>query len=671
MTGISSLGVGSGIDIRGLVDQLVAAERAPQQNRIDRQAERFQTQLSALGQVRSALSSFQTQVRDLAQQNSFLSTRATSSNEGAIAVTARDGADAGNFDIQVNRLAQAQSIATGAFASRDAVLGSGSLTFRFGAVEQDESGAVTGFSQNADKATRTIQIDPANNTLQGIRDAVNGADIGVRANIVNDGSGERLVFSSTESGEDNGFLIDVDSADAALNRLAFNESSTETIITRSASNAELTIDGLAVTRSSNTITDLIDGVTLDLRQTTETAARIQVETDNSGAREAIEGFVAAFNELQGKLRELTRFNPETETAGPLNGNAAVRNITSQLRNALTAPLAALEGREVRAMADIGILTTREGGLELNADRLESALERDPDAVAALFGRTGIVDGGGFSFDSSRTATENGRYGVNVSELASRGRFSGAGIGGGPISIAEGDNTFRILVDGTRSEVLTLRPGDYDSPNAVARELQALINGSSVLRDGNRSVSVSFDIETNSFTVTSQRYGSESSIAFNSVAAGLSASLGIDGGVATAGTDVQGTIGGVAAEGFGQFLTGQSGPTNGLKLKVDGGQTGDLGSITYSRGIMSDLDRILQDFIGANGSISNQTNSLNSQLSRLDSDQERLDRRMSQVESRYVAQFSAMDQMVAQMNETSQFLSQQLATLNFNNNNNRR
>ncbi len=659
MSGISSLGVGSGIDIRGLVDQLVSAERAPQQNRINRQQQQIETQISALGQLRSALSGFQEKVQELGKQGSFITTRASSSNSSAVSVTAGEGAEPGRFDIQVNRLAQAQSIASGAYASRDTSLGTGTLTFRFGTVERDEEGAITGLVQNPDRTTRTLEIDASNNTLEGIRDAVNAADMGVRANIVNDGSGERLVFSSTESGAENGFLIDAD-GDAAIERLAFNETSTETVQTRAAADAELTIDGLAVTRASNTIDDLIEGVSLTLKEVSETPAAIEVTRDNSGARSAIEGFVKAFNDMQGEIRKLTRYDPETERAGPLNGNATARNIINQIRNTLTQPVDALEGRGVRAMADIGIITRRDGGLELNAERLNDALERDPEAVAALFSPTGIVDGEGFRYDSNRSTTENGRYAVNVSELAARGRFNGAAIGGGPITIDEGDNTFRVSVDGTRSEVLTLRPGTYDTPEDLARELQALINGSETLRDEGRSVSVAFDGD--GFSFISQRYGSASTVVFSSVAAGLDAALGLAGGEAVDGRDVQGSIGGREAEGFGQYLTAQSGPANGLKLRVDGNLTGDLGTVTFARGIMADLDRILDGFVSSSGSLRSQTDALNGRLERLESDQERLDRRMTQVEARYVAQFTAMDKMVAQMNETSQFLTQQLASL---------
>ena len=667
MATISSLGVGSGLDIRSLVDQLVAAERAPAENRIERQEERLQTQISGLGQVRSALGTFQETVQEFARPGSFVNVEANSSNADALGVTASDAAESGSFDVQVLQRAQAQSVASEAFASRSDPVGTGTLTFRFGAVESDEAGAVTGFTQNQDAATRSIEIDPANNSLTGIRDSVNAADIGIRATLINDGTGERLVFSSTETGAANGFVVDVDADDpgSALNSLAFNENATSLQLNRASQDAQLTIDGLAVTRASNSIDDLIEGVTLDLNQASEETIRVDVTRDNSGAGDKVREFVDSYNALQEQVNELTRFDPETRESGPLNGNGVVRGIMSSLRSALTSPVDSLEGRGVRSLADIGILTSRDGTLSLDEGRLQNALDSDPDAVQALFSPTGIVEGAGFSFDSSRSSTQSGRYAIDVSEVATRGLYAGQDLGAdpfaSPIEIREGENTFRVSIDGTRSAVLTLRAGTYYSAEAVTSELQALINGDSRLSGDNRELGVSF--EDGGFVLRSQRYGAESVVSISDAAADISDRLGLVNAEGTAGTDVQGTIGGREAEGFGQFLTAQSGPADGLKVRVDGSQTGALGSVVFSGGVMGTLDRLISNATSSSsGSLTNISNGLSDRLSRLEDDRERLDRRMAQVERRYTEQFSAMDALVAQLQETSNFLDQQLSNL---------
>jgi len=176
MSSISSLGVGSGIDVRGLVDQLVAAERQPVESRLNRKEARLEAELSAFGTLKSALSGFSDAVQGLSDADSFRNASASSSSE-AIEVAGSDSVDqAAAFGIQVDALAQAQSLASGSFASPSAELGSGSLTFRFGTVATDEAGAITGFTQNPARATATIQIPEGSSTLSDVRDAVNFGD---------------------------------------------------------------------------------------------------------------------------------------------------------------------------------------------------------------------------------------------------------------------------------------------------------------------------------------------------------------------------------------------------------------------------------------------------------------------------------------------------------------
>ncbi|MDN3518274.1 flagellar filament capping protein FliD [Aquisalimonas lutea] len=667
MSTISSLGVGSGLDIKSIVQQLVQAERAPAQTRIDNQQQRLEAEVSAYGKVKSALSEFQSTVSELRQADSFISNKATSSSD-AISVSADSSAEEGTYAVGVSQLAAAQSAATGAFADRDNVVGTGTLTFRFGDVTTDADGNVTDFTQNADRGTRSVEIDTSSNTLSGIRDAVNDADIGIRASIVDDGSGDRLVFSSAETGKDNGFLVDVDADDSTsdLSRLAFNETNAELEQTREGLDAQLSVDGLAITRSSNSIDDLFQGVTLDLQETTTSDAEISISRDSDQARSQVEGFVEAFNTLQGQIAKLTGYNAETEQAGPLNGDSAVRGIIDSLRNELTSRVEVLEGRPVRAMADIGVLTKRDGSLELDSDRLDSALEQDPEAVTALFSAKGIVEGDGFSFESSRSTTEPGEYAIQVDSLATRGVYQGDGVLPGdfsanPVEVQDGDNTFEISVDGTRSETISIRPGTYDNGDELAREIQSVINGDDNLVDNDREVFVDYNAGANRFDIRSQRYGSESTVNIVAADAGVANDLGLSVADGTAGTDVQGSIDGAAAEGFGQYLTAQSGPAEGLKVQVDGGQTGELGSVLFSRGIMSALDSRLDDLIGADGSLDSRTSSLNNRLDGLEEDRADLDDRMARVEERYTRQFSSMDSLVAELQRTGNFLQQQLGS----------
>ncbi|PWG62300.1 flagellar filament capping protein FliD [Spiribacter halobius] len=666
MASISSLGVGSGLDIRSLVDQLVAAERAPRENRINSQQQRFETRLSALGQVKSALSDFRGTVRDLSSIDAFQKMKATSSDSDALSVSAESGAETGRYDIGVNRLADAQGAASSAFAARSSAVGSGTLTFRFGEVTTDGTGAVTGFAENTERGAVDIEIPGSANTVEDVRDAVNAAEIGVRASIVNDGSGERLVFSSSETGAANGFVVEAADDDgnntdnAGLSRLAFNTAATNLEQTRAAQDAELTVDGLTITRASNTVDDLFEGVTLTLNGTTETAARVEISENRAAAKKQIQGFVDAYNGLQETLGKLTSYDAETDQAGPLNGDALVRSIQSGLRSTLGQTLGELEGTGLRSLADLGITTTRSGALEVDDARLDAALDENFDAVGALFAPTGLTgNADNVAYESSRSATQAGEYGVNVSALATRGTLTGGDISGSfPLEITDANDGLRFEIDGVQTAALNLTQGSYADGDALAAEIQSRINGDSNLRDAGISVSVAFN--GTGLEITSSRYGSESAVEL--VSADAAGDFGLTVGDRAQGTDVQGTIGGREAEGFGRFLTGLEGPAEGLKLEITGEATGDRGSVIFSTGLMGELDRQISSFIDSDGTLSSSTESLNNRLEGLADDRQRLEDRMDRIERRYTEQFSAMDALVAELNQTSTFLSQQLSGL---------
>ncbi|QIT55710.1 flagellar filament capping protein FliD [Aquisalimonas sp. 2447] len=664
MSTISSLGVGSGLDIRGIVDDLVQAERAPQENRLNRQEERLETELSAMGQVESALGQFREAVQ--AAQGGF-ETIAADSTSDAVSVSAGDDAEPGSVELDVQQLARGQSLAVGPEGvERDEQLGGGSLTFRFGEVTPGEEGGVEDFTPSDSRGTVSINIDPAESSLEEIRDAVNAADGGVRASIVNDGTQDRLVFNSTDTGADSGFVVDVDADDAGgqLEALAFNEdNAASALLNRSAQDAELSVDGLAITRSSNELDDILPGTSITLDGTTDGPATVSVSEDSSGAAEGVQAFVEGFNELQTQINELTRFDPETEESGPLNGDPLLRGLTSQLRNELTQPLDELEGRAVRSLADVGILTTREGTLELDEARLEDALQEDPRAVEALFSQsTGLVEGDGFSLRSASGSAEPGRFDVEVTEAATRGSLENLTTGEFPFDPDDADSSFRVIVDGERTELLDLPGGEINSADELAAELARTINGAEAVRSGGLGVEVEA-LEDGSLRIRSNSFGEESTIAFEDVGADLRDRLSLDDATSTAGSDVQGTIGGVEATGEGLQLTAFDGPAAGLSLDTQPDAFGELGTLAFSRGSLAGVDRVLDRFLGADGVIGSQTDSLNNRLERVAQGRERLDDRMEQVEARYNQQFGRLDGLVSELQQTGEFLEQQLAGLN--------
>lgn len=672
MAGITAMGMGSGIDIQSLVDQLVAAERAPKQNRLDSQQGRLQTQISAYGALKGSLSSFHDQVKALSDISLFGKMKSSTSDEDAVTVSAGNEAKAGSYQIEVTALARAQSLASRQFGSTSDVVGGGTLTFRFGTVTM-AAGDVSGFSQNADRATETIEI-AAGSTLAQVRDAVNEAEIGVQAAIINDGSGERLVFSSEQTGSANGFVVEaadddgVDTDDAGLSMLAFNQSASFAEQTRAGQDASLSINGLAITRASNEIDDAVVGVTLNLNTVTTTAVDIGISRDTEAVKGEIKSFVDAYNALQMQIGQLTRYDAANQRASALTGDALVRGISSNLRGLMSSPVAALDGNAVRSLADLGIITTSDGTLEMDDAKLDKALKANFDEVGALFASGGLVDQAtDLEYVSADEATQAGAYGVNITQVATQGLLAGAALAAeptalSPIVIGAGNDNFSIKIDGIGSAQIDLSHGSYSSGADLAAELQARINGDSNLSDEGVTVSVSFDAGSKSFQITSSRYGSESAVEITAADGGLTTDLGLSVGAGTAGVDVEGTINGRVANGDGQELTAEGGAADGLTVKVLGTALGDRGELTYAKGILGGLDQILENFLDSEGVLTDRTDSLTGQLDGLAADRRALDRRMDSVRERYLAQFIAMDVLVAQMNQTSSFLTQQLANL---------
>lgn len=672
MAGISSLGVGSGLDIRGLVDQLVAAERAPVQNRLDRREARLQAELSSFGSLKSALNGFRGTVDALSDASDFRVMRASSGNSDAIGVSAADTAQAQSLDVQVNSLAQAQSVASGGFASPADAVGSGTLTFRFGTVTTDAGGAATGFTVNGERPVASVEIPAAANSLEAVRDAVNDAGIGVRASIINDGSAERLIFSAEDSGASNGFVVEVadddgnDTDAVGLSQLAFNTAASHASRSRAGTDAELVVDGLTVTRASNTVSDLVEGLTLTLQDTTTTAARVEVSQDTGAVKGKIQGFVDGFNALQDQIEQIAGFDAASGQGGVLQGDATVRTLNSTLRRQITDSLQVLEGRAVRSLADLGITTNSEGRLAIDSASLDDALANHFDEVGALFGVNGIAEGTGFRFESSRSETVAGDYAVNVSQLAERAAVRGGAIAPptelSPLTIGADNDTLSLTVDGIASGEVSLTHGDYASGASLAAELQSRINGAQALRDAGASVAVSFDEAAGRFSITSQRFGGESEVAVSAVDTTTAASLGLDASLTDTGLDVAGSVGGIAGEGFGRFLTPQSGQPSGLKLEITGQSTGALGSVTFSRGISDGLLATLDGYLDSDGLLDARTEGLNGRIEDIGQARADLADRLARIERRYIDQFSAMDALVGQLQSTQQFLSGQLASL---------
>ena len=387
MASISSLGIGSNLDLSTLLSNLQTAESQPLVQLQQRQVS-YTSKLSAYGQLQSALNTLQTAAKKLGAPAFFQGVKAAAGAADLLSASAGATASPGMYSINVTQLAQAQSVVAAGQANAKTAIGSGTLTIDFGTIAGGTYDTVTGkysgasFTPDASRTAKTITIDSSNNTLEGIRDAVNAAKAGVTASIVNDGSGtpNRLVLTSTETGKISSMRIAV-AGDAALsNLLAQDPAGTQNLQqTIPAQNAELAVNGIAVTSASNTVKESIQGVTLNVLKLGTSS--LNVARDTGSVESAVNDFVKAYNALQTTAGTLTAFNADSKTGAALMGDSTLRNIQVGIRQVLTSPQS---GGAMETLSEIGVGFEKDGTMSVDSDKLKSALATNLDGVAGLF-----------------------------------------------------------------------------------------------------------------------------------------------------------------------------------------------------------------------------------------------------------------------------------------------
>jgi flagellar hook-associated protein 2 len=658
---LAAPGVGSNLDVNSIVTQLMNVERQPVAA-LDTKEASFQAKLSAYGVLRGSLSAFQSAVTSLSTASSKTLFSASSSDSAVLSAAANASAAAGSYAIDVAQLAQSQSLVAAGRTSASSAIGSGAsttLTFVFGTISGGTAtgGVYTGASFTAEpgSASSSVTIDSTNNSLQGIRDAINSADIGVRASIIKDGSSSpyRLVLQAA-SGASHSMRIAV-SGDADLSALLSHDpSGTQNLVeTAAARDAQLTVNGVPVTSTTNSVADIVDGVTIKLLK--EGESTLTLARDTSALRKAVDAFVKAYNELDGGIRALTKYDPQTRKGGALLGDGAARTIQAEIRKLLGSPVVSGTSDGADTLSAIGISFQRDGSLLLDSSKLDDALSKDYEAVAAMFGSIGKSNDSLVGVTDMGPKTRPGSYAVNITSLATRASVVGSAASSLTITTGSNDR-LDISVDGTSVSV-TIPPATYTAAS-LASTVQSLINGSSSPQAAGSSVELTEAAGV--LTIKSNRFGSASTLSVSG-----SAASGLFGGAPTSnpGADVAGTIDGLPATGSGQLLTGQGGTdVDGLVLEITGGSTGTRGTVTVGNGYGKALGDLISAFLGGDGVLSSRTDGINRSIQDIGKRRDALNARLDSVEKRYRAQFTALDSLISNMNATSTFLAQQLAKL---------
>jgi flagellar hook-associated protein 2 len=372
---ISSPGIGSGIDIKNLVPDLVAAEREPTLNRLASKEANLQAELSAVGLLKSALSDFQSKFSGLKDATTFSNRTASSSDSEIAGFSADNDAAAGSYSLEVTSLATAQKLVT----QQDYVVNEGTIEFT------DAGGSFS------------VTLDATNNTtIESVRDAINNAEdnIGVTATILNVNGSARLVFTADETGADNALTITGTNTDGNSDLANYNYSAGAADVNgdilgaydqvTAAADSVFSVDGQSMTSATNTITDVIPDSTITLKTSNVgEPITLSISENSSEIKDQITALVDGYNELIVLINEQTNYNAETETTGTLFGDSLIASIERQIRSTLSNRIENSDSNYT-SLVSLGITTNSDGTLKLDESKLDTALADDYAGVTTLF-----------------------------------------------------------------------------------------------------------------------------------------------------------------------------------------------------------------------------------------------------------------------------------------------
>jgi len=634
----------SSLDINGIVSQLMQIESRRAVS-LQRKEAGYQLKLSSVGSLSSAMSSFKSAVSSLKVTSNFQSMNAESGDSAVFTASASSNAAAGTYNLEVTQLAKANMLVSGAYTDAASTVGTGTLTIQVG------SGSAV-----------NVAIDSSSNSLTGVSKAINAAGTDVTASVINDGTGYKLLLTSDKMGSSNtikvavtGDSVGTDTDTDGLSNLVYDPLGIKNMTEiQTAQSSTLKMGTLTINKDSNTISDVIEGVTLNLlKEQAGTPVSLTVSNDTATVKKNINKFVAEFNSLVGTINALTGYNAAAETSGPLAGDGTIRRIESQLRSIISSAVPGLEDG-INSLSQLGIATQKDGTLKVDSAKLESAVDDNFDGIVKLFARVGDATDANISMYSSTSSTVAGRYSINITQAATQGDFVGTGAAGLTITASSNDS-LTLSIDDV-SGTIKIAAGVYATAADLAAEIQSKINGLSAFSSAGIEAAVT---ESGGIlTIGSNRYGSSSTV--DSISGNAAAGLALTGGTATSGIDVAGTLGGYTATGSGQILTGSSGsPVEGLSLAISGGATGGRGALTYSVGVANLLYDNMDSWLDStNGIIKSKTDSINASIDNLQDSLDRENRRLIKTEERLRLQYVGLQSLLDSMQGVSSFLDSQ-------------
>ncbi len=614
---INFSGLASGLDTKTMIAAIMKAESLPLQRLQTRQSQLTQKR-TALDDMQSKLASFQTALSGLSAETTFRARTATVSDTLTLGATVGAGAATGLYSIEVLELAAAHKVKSGSYAAPDqGLVADGTLTITAG---------------TEDPITVEVSAAAGNNSLDAIRDAINAADKGVRAAVLNDGSGYRLVLTSEESGTTHAMVLDDGTTGLGVSAPA-------NVVT-AAKNAHLLIDGLDITSQTNQITGVIEGVTLNLRKETTTPVTVDVVEDHSGVVAGVQSLVSSYNQIMDFFN--TQFS--RDSPGVLSGDSTARSVQAQVMSLMTSGVEGIADGQIRSLSTVGVsFDGKTGKATLDTNTLESLMETRFDEVGRMFIASGTATSTSIRYFTASLSTTAGTYSIQVTQAAEQATVTGAQSLG---STLDRDENLTVSVGASSVNVALTSAMTQDQ---VVDAINTALRGSSV------SAAASLDSEGR-LRIATREFGSGTNLSVSSDQADAGAGTGFGTTASTdAGVDVEGTFNGVAgsAVGNGQILTGaEGGGYYGLALRVTAtpaqvASSTDFGTMAYSAGLVRSLSGALSNLTSsAAGPIALARETMTETLKSFADNIASMETRLSARQTRLIKQFAAAEKAIS-------------------------
>ena len=440
---------GSGLNITQIVDSLVQAETAPLTSQIDKKIQKKNQQISGYGLVAAELGKMKDYAASIKGSTAF----SVSSDSSAVSVKVSDQSQATDFNanLSISALASAQTLEFTGFTSKTETIGTGTINIEYGKWDSDN------FSPKSGAASNSVTINSSNNTLNDLAKALNDLD-GVTATVTNKGNGTYSLIVNSATGEDNALKMTVTEDTGSSGLSAFDNSTTNsTKQVVAAADAQLNINGVQISRSSNTITDLIDGYEFKLNATTSSTASIAGRVDPDLAFKQVKDFVDVFNSANNAIKDLTRKGLNGEEAGVLARDSLLEGIQRELRNMISNGLDGYDDT-TRYISELGVKTERDGSISISEADFKKAFEREPMLFDVMINSIGRSDNPSVRVYSDSTILKP-KGGVYDFVGGTDATLGGASISGGILS----DGSYRYSgVSGDISGLKLEMPGTVTS-----------------------------------------------------------------------------------------------------------------------------------------------------------------------------------------------------------------